>query len=70
MNRTIGVILIVIGVIVLVWGTFGFKTRETVVDIGPIEATKETTRYVPYAPIIGGVILVAGVTLVATARKG
>ena len=69
MNKTLGAILIVVGLIVLIWGTYGFKTREKVLDIGPIEATKETTRHIPYAPVIGGLVVVAGVVLIATGRK-
>ena len=64
-----GLILIVIGLVVLIWGAFGFKTREKVVDLGPIEATKETTHYTPYAPIAGAVLLVGGVILTVAARK-
>lgn len=64
-----GLVLIVLGLIILVWGAFGFKTRETVVDVGPIHASKETPHDVPYGPVIGGVLLIGGIALVITARK-
>jgi drug/metabolite transporter (DMT)-like permease len=65
MNRTLGAILIVVGLVVLIWGGMGFQTRKKVLDIGPIEATKTTTHHVPYAPILGAVIAVTGAVLVA-----
>jgi uncharacterized membrane protein YidH (DUF202 family) len=65
MNRTLGIVLVIVGVILLIGGTVGFKTRKKVLDIGPIEATKTTTHYVPYAPILGGAIAVVGAVLIA-----
>lgn len=70
MNKTAGGwILIVIGLIVLIWGSFGFKTRKTVVDIGPLHASKDTTHHLPYAPIIGGVIIIGGIVLLVSSRR-
>ena len=69
MNRTAGLILTVVGLVVMIWGGFGFTTREKVLDIGPIEATKETTRYMPYAPVIGGIIFAGGLAVLIASRS-
>jgi drug/metabolite transporter (DMT)-like permease len=69
MKRTAGIILIALGLIVIVWGAFGFKTREKVLDVGPIHATKETTHSVPYAPIAGAVVVIGGVILLASSTR-
>ena len=63
MNRTIGMILIVLGLIGLAYGGFQYKTREKVLDIGPIEATKEKTHTVPFSPVAGAIVLIGGVFL-------
>lgn len=68
MNNS-GWILIAVGLVVLVWGVFGFKTRETVIDIGPIHATKETEHNIPYGPVIGGLILLGGVAILVSGRR-
>jgi hypothetical protein len=68
-TKTLGIILIAIGLIIGVWGAVGFTTREKVLDIGPLQATRTTTRRIPYAPLFGGLVLVGGVVLVVTARK-
>ncbi len=65
-TRFVAFALIMIGVIVMVWGTIGFRMRETIVDIGPIHATRDSEHTLPYAPVLGGVILVAGVALLLT----
>ena len=69
MTKTIVVSLIVLGLVGLAWGGFTYKTRETVVDIGPIHATSEKTHDVPVPPIAGALALVGGIVLVAVGPK-
>ena len=68
MNKMLGIVLVAFGLLVLVWGGFNFKTRETVINIGPIEATREKTHHVPIAPIAGVVAVAAGVGLLVVRR--
>ena len=69
MNKTFGVILIVLGLVGLAWGGFTYTTREKVVDIGPIHATRDQTHNVPLPPIAGAVALIAGVVLLVAGRR-
>jgi drug/metabolite transporter (DMT)-like permease len=69
MNKTIGVILIVLGLFGLAWGGFTYTTQEKVVDIGPIHATREKTHDIPIPPIAGALALIGGVALLAVGRK-
>jgi drug/metabolite transporter (DMT)-like permease len=69
MNRTLGIILIVVGLIGVVWGGFSFTTDKKLVDVGPIHASREETHHVPIAPIAGAVILIGGVVLVASSKN-
>ncbi len=68
-NKTLGVILIVLGLFGLAWGGFTYTTREKVVDIGPIHATRDQKHSVPLPPIAGAVALVGGVVLLIAGRK-
>ena len=43
MNK-LGIVLIVFGLVGLAWGGFSYTTRETVVDLGPIHATRDKTH--------------------------
>ena len=61
--RIAGGILIVIGLIGLIWGGISWTEEETLVDIGPIEASAEQEKTVPITPLVGGVALVAGIVL-------
>ncbi len=69
MNKTLGVVLIVLGLFGLAWGGFTYTTREKVVDIGPIHATRDKTHSVPLPPIAGAVALVGGIVLLVTRGK-
>ena len=66
MSKTIGLLLIVLGIIGIAWGGFTYTTRQKVVDIGPIEASRNKTHTVPVPPIAGALALVGGIVLVAT----
>jgi hypothetical protein len=68
-NKTLGIILIVLGLFGLAWGGFTYTTRERVVDIGPIHATREETHNVPLPPIAGAVTLIGGIVLLAAGKR-
>jgi len=68
-NRTLGVILIVLGLLGLAWGGFTYTTQEKVVDIGPIHATREEKHTVPLPPIAGAAALIGGIVLLVTSKK-
>jgi hypothetical protein len=63
-----GIVLIVIGLGIIIWGAFDFKTREKVVDVGPIHATRDKEHSVPYGPIAGAIIAVGGVLLLVKGK--
>jgi hypothetical protein len=62
-SKTLGIILIVVGLIGLAWGGLTYTTREKVVDIGPIHATRDKNHTVPLPPIGGAIALIGGVVL-------
>ena len=69
MNKTIGIILIGIGLIGLAWGGFTYTTQEKVVDLGPIHATREEKHSVPLPPIAGAVAVIGGIALLVIRGK-
>ena len=69
MNKTLGMILIALGLFGLAWGGFTYTTRKKVVDIGPIHATRDITHSVPIPPIAGGVALMGGIVLLVLHRQ-
>ena len=56
-------LLIVIGLVSLLMGGFSWTREKTVLDIGPIEATTREHKTLPIPPVVGGLVLAAGVLL-------
>jgi len=61
--KTIGIILVVIGIIMIVYTGFSYITKEKVVDLGVIEINKETTHPVQWSPIVGAILLIGGIVI-------
>ncbi len=69
MNKTLGIILTIVGIVMLVWGGFSYTKKEKVIDAGPIQVSADKQETVNWPPYVGGVILVAGIVLLVTAKK-
>lgn len=69
MNKTFGIILIVLGLVALAYGGFSYTTSEKVVDIGPIHATRDKTHNIPLAPIGGALALIGGIVILVAGRR-
>ena len=69
LNRTIGIILIALGLVGLVLGGVSYTTKEKIIDIGPIEASRDKTHSIPLSPLAGAAALIGGIVLLAMGKK-
>jgi uncharacterized membrane protein HdeD (DUF308 family) len=67
--RIIGIILVVIGILALAYQGITYTTHKKVLDIGPIQATKEEHKTIPVPPIIGAVALIGGIAILVSGRR-
>lgn len=67
--RTLGIIMIVLGAIGLLYGGFSYTRRRDTVQLGPMRATIEQRESVPIPPILGGVVLVAGIAVLLVGQR-
>jgi len=68
-SRTIGIILVSIGIIMMIYTGFTYFTTENVANIGPIHINKEKSHSISWPPIIGVVLLIAGLMAFFTGKK-
>jgi uncharacterized membrane protein YdcZ (DUF606 family) len=67
--KLFGIILIVAGVLMLVFGNISFTTEKKVVDIGPLEINKKEKKTIDWPNYAGVIALVGGVLMVAVGNK-
>jgi len=67
--KAIALVLIILGVLAMGYQGFTYVTREKVVDLGPLEVTKENHKRVFLPPVVGVVALAVGVALLLTNSK-
>ena len=67
--RMIAIVLIIVGILAVGYQGFSYVTREKVVDLGPVEITKEDTKTVALPPVIGALVLVGGIVLLLGSSK-
>lgn len=64
--RTVGAILMVLGLLALLYGGFSYVKDRHHVDVGPLHATVDEKRHVNVPPLVGAGLLIAGIALLAT----
>jgi hypothetical protein len=67
--RIVGIVLVVVGILGLAYQGITYTTHKKVLDIGPIQATKEEHNTIPIPPILGVLALVGGVVILASGRR-
>lgn len=67
--KTLGIVLAVIGLMMMIYTGFNYVTKEKVVDLGPIEISKEKNHPVQWSPIVGVVLLVGGIVVIVISKK-
>jgi hypothetical protein len=65
----VAIILIAVGIVVFAYQGITYKTKENVVNLGPLQVTAEKTHTIPLPPIVGGIALVGGIVLLVVAMK-
>ena len=60
--KTIGLVILVIGLIMTLYTGFTYVTREKIVDIGNVEITADKNNTASWSPFIGiGIMVIGGV---------
>lgn len=70
MGRTIGIVLMILGIILLVWTGFTYTKKEKIIDAGPIQVSAEREKSINWPPYVGAIVLVVGAVLFINNKKG
>jgi uncharacterized membrane protein len=69
MNKTIGILLIVVGAIMIIWTGFTYTKKEKTIDAGPIHLSADRQKTVNWPPYLGGVLIIGGIAVVAFSKN-
>jgi len=70
MNKsTLGIVLIALSIVALAYQGFSYTRREKAVDLGPIQISVDKEKTVLIPPIIGGLVLAAGLVLLISSKR-
>jgi hypothetical protein len=67
--KTLGIILIIAGIVMMVITGINITSEEKVLDLGKVEVTKETTTPVNWSPIIGLFLLASGIGAIVVGKR-
>lgn len=68
--KNAGIAILIIGLLLTIFTTFNYFTREKVVDLGTVEITANKRHHVAWSPLIGLAVMgVGGVVLLVASKK-
>jgi hypothetical protein len=67
--RTIGIVLVVLGILALVYGGINYTKNRTVLHLGDVNITATEHKSIRIPAVVGVVVLGGGIALLATGRR-
>ncbi|MCK7556077.1 hypothetical protein MKQ70_14030 [Chitinophaga sedimenti] len=67
--RTLGIILIIVGIAMIVFRGFSVQTEKEVANIGPLEINKKENKWIGWPTYAGAVVAIAGIVMVVTGKR-
>ncbi len=67
--RTVAIVLIVAGVLMLIFRGINYTKEKKVVDVGPVEVNKKERHSINWPAYAGGIAIAAGAIMLVAGRK-
>ncbi len=68
--KTVGIVLIIAGLLLLIFTGIDFSTEESIAEVGNLELTAEEEHSVNWSPWVGaGVMIIGGIMVFAGSRQ-
>jgi len=68
-TKTVGIVLIIIGIIMMIYTGFNYVTTKKVVDIGSVQVDSKENHHIQWSPIVGTILILGGVIVVVSGKK-
>jgi uncharacterized membrane protein YidH (DUF202 family) len=67
--RSLGVVLVILGALMLAYRGLSWTRHREVLDVGKFEATVKEKKEIPFSPVVGLLVVGAGVALLYGSRR-
>jgi uncharacterized membrane protein YidH (DUF202 family) len=67
--KTIGIVLVVLGIIALVYGGINYNKNRTVLQMGDMTVTATEHKTITVPAVVGVVVLIGGVALLVVGKR-
>jgi uncharacterized membrane protein YidH (DUF202 family) len=67
--KTIGIGLVILGILALVYGGISYNKNRTVLQMGSMSVTATEHKSIPVPAVVGVIVLIGGVALLATGNR-
>ncbi|OFY85773.1 MAG: hypothetical protein A3F72_21605 [Bacteroidetes bacterium RIFCSPLOWO2_12_FULL_35_15] len=67
--RSLGVLIIIIGIMMMIYSGFNYISNEKVIDLGSVKVIREINHPVQWSPFLGVILIIAGTVLIVTDKK-
>lgn len=67
--KPLGIVLIIAGILMFVFGKLSYTKEKKVVDIGPVQINAQEKKTLDWPDYAGGIALLAGVVVLIADRK-
>jgi uncharacterized membrane protein YidH (DUF202 family) len=67
--RSLGIVLVVLGVLALIYGGINYNKDKTVLQIGSMNVTATEKKSIPIPAVAGVAVLIGGVALLVVGKR-
>lgn len=67
--RTLGIVIVVVGILMIVFTSINFQTKKKVLDVGPVQVNKKENHRVGWPVYTGIAVCVVGVVVLLANKK-
>ena len=69
MSKLIGIMFVVFGSLMLIWGSFTYTKKVKIVDAGDLHITADKQETINWPPYLGGIFLISGILILINLKK-
>ncbi len=67
--KTLGIVLVALGVLALIYGGFDYNRNRTVLEVGSMSVTATEHKSFPIPVVVGVIVLIGGVAVLVGGKR-